>query len=125
MINDDAGEDSLEQKLQELATQFAEKLPAKILEMEEMMQKCIAEKPDEHNLFLLHRLFHSLAGSAGIFGFAELGQRMQVLELAIKDFQELPSWHDAKLGQIAKDLNALSIWAAQNANHIPESGWLK
>jgi HPt (histidine-containing phosphotransfer) domain-containing protein len=124
MIDDDASKDSLEKKLQELAKQFADKLPAKIREIEEMLQKCMAEKPDQHNLFLLHRLLHSLAGSAGIFGFAELGQRMQVLELAIQDFQELPEWDDAKLAQIAQDLGVLTIWVGQNTKHIPKSGWL-
>jgi HPt (histidine-containing phosphotransfer) domain-containing protein len=116
MMDDDSDEDSLTNKLHELALQFASRLPGKMLEMQQMMQKCISEGPNQQNLHTMHRLLHSLAGSAGIFGFVELGLRAQALEITIKALVDLPHWPESELEQIAQSLDALSVWSVENSN---------
>lgn len=76
-----ADPDQLQQQLNILADVFAKKLPAKLLEIEQAMQNYLAgcgEQPAQ--LQVLRRLLHSMAGSAGMFGFDEVGRRARELE---------------------------------------------
>lgn len=115
MIDDDSNEDSPAKKLRELELIFISRLPGKMLEMQQVMQKCIGERANQQNLHLLHRLLHSLAGSAGMFGFVELGLRAQALEITVKTLIDLPDWTESELEQISQGLDALSVWSIENS----------
>ncbi len=119
---DEADEQSLQSKLQALELMFASRLPGKLLELRQTMNKCLDDGPDFSNLEDMHRLLHSLAGSAGIFGFRELGERTRVLEIAFKPLAGLSEWPGSQLPQISTQLDELLQWAAQYAKGggVPE-----
>jgi diguanylate cyclase (GGDEF)-like protein len=122
MVDDGDGQ-SLQSKLQALELMFASRLPGKLLELRQTMNKCLDDEPDPVNLEDMHRLLHSLAGSAGIFGFRELGERTRVLELAFKPLAGLPEWPSLQLPEMSVALDELLLWAAQHAKaSVPQAG---
>ncbi|MEK6708519.1 MAG: diguanylate cyclase [Pseudomonadota bacterium] len=73
----------LQEKLRLLAVSYAEKLPDKINQIEQMWGQLQIEW-DEEILQTLQRMVHSLTGSGKIFGFAELSGVARVLEESLK-----------------------------------------
>lgn len=113
----DAG---LQEKLRELELIFADRLPGKIREIRETMANCFAAEPGAESLHTLYRLLHSLAGSAGIFGFQELGQRARTLEIEFKSLIALPESGENNLARLAEAVEALMCWAERSPKGEPE-----
>jgi HPt (histidine-containing phosphotransfer) domain-containing protein len=61
-------------QLAQLNAAFAAGLPKRLSDIEAAMQAFMREPGDRSHLESLHTLLHSLAGSAGTFGFDELGK---------------------------------------------------
>ncbi|MBX9869316.1 MAG: Hpt domain-containing protein, partial [Burkholderiaceae bacterium] len=72
--------DSLQKALHALEVVFAAKLPSKLLEIETAFNQVVKQPTDKGALSLLHRLLHTMAGSAGTFGFDEVGMQARELE---------------------------------------------
>ncbi len=71
---------SIAAKLQALQQRFITELPARLDDIDQAWQACQQTESSD----LLHRLVHSLAGSAGTFGCTRLGERSRELELLIQ-----------------------------------------
>ena len=78
--------DDIERALREIRAAYAAKLPERLGEIAAALSEC-AQAPDETGrcALLLNRL-HGLAGSAGSFGFTELGFRATELEMQLNSF---------------------------------------
>ncbi len=76
--------DSLQDALRALELMFAEKLPSKLQEIAQALNNFVAHPEDHDALVLLHRLLHTMSGSAGTFGFDEVGVQSRRLELQLK-----------------------------------------
>jgi len=66
-------DEDLNEAIRALGQLFLAKLPAKFLEIESAIQRFQNAPADRENFSLLHRSLHTMAGSAGTFGFPEMG----------------------------------------------------
>lgn len=111
--------DEKSQRLQEallaLEIKFTEKLPSKLLEIEQALAPFVADPKDMQALVLLHRLLHTMAGSAGTFGFDELGAQARALESRLKALLAGTSWSAPELEQFSKDAHAYLLTAQHSA----------
>lgn len=67
-------------KFNQLKKDFAAKLPARLTEIDDTLQKCMEWPQDDNQLQVLYRLLHSLGGTAGSFGFTQLGLDARKIE---------------------------------------------
>ena len=114
----------LERKLAEVRQAYVEKLPLRLEDIRAHFEQARAGDPDA--FATLHRLVHSLTGSAGTFGFHDLSMLARVIERSIKaqlsqanslgtsDAQRLAS----KLGELETAIHQLSA-APQDAHVAP------
>ena len=82
---DDQQQQDILDGIEKLSANFFERLPVRLLDIRQYFDEHIAEK-DKHveALFELHRLVHSLAGTAGTYGYTKIGQRLQSLDGRLK-----------------------------------------
>lgn len=59
--------------------------------MRDRLDACSANPQDQGALEDLHRMLHSLAGSAGTFGMPALSQQARAIEHRLQDLVERPS----------------------------------
>ena len=103
-------------KQRALQQRFITELPARLDDIEREWR--VYRTTTDHALF--HRLVHSLAGSAGTFGFVRLGTHARDLELLIQQYNE-SSDISTLPATIEPLLNELRIIAnAGPDKHIPE-----
>ena len=69
--------------LQEHRNAYLQVLPARLAQLDALARGLAETTQDGAPLGDLERLAHSLAGSAGTFGFSALGETARALELAI------------------------------------------
>lgn len=87
---------------------FVGRLPVRFEKMHAALGQCRSGAADpQAGLTELHRLLHSLAGAAGTFGFAGLGQRARELELRVAALLAGGRHTDADLEQLAAALTSL------------------
>lgn len=90
-------------QLAQLNAAFAAGLSKRLSDIETAMQAFMREPHQRAHLESLHTLLHSLAGSAGTFGFDELGRRARQFEYRCdpwlngeaidpSDVARLPEW---------------------------------
>ena len=76
--------EALHEKLRALEAIFLQKLPGKCEEIVSTLEN-LAASPDDTGLqHDLHRYLHTMAGSAGTFGFEALGRQARVYESRLK-----------------------------------------
>ena len=97
-------EESLQKALHALEVMFAAKLPAKLKEIETALNQFSQNPSDTDALTLLHRLLHTMAGSAGTFGFQEVGAQARLLEGRLKPLIKGASFIEAELNQFVNDV---------------------
>jgi HPt (histidine-containing phosphotransfer) domain-containing protein len=112
----DAGTDeqpgSLEDALAKLNALFAEKLPARLSEIEAALNQFVQHPQSPESLGLLHRLLHTMSGSAGTFGFDQLGAEARQLDVRIKPLLAGVKWTLVELTQFATDVRVYLAAAA-------------
>ena len=109
--------DSLETALRALEVMFISKLPAKLIEIEEALNQHTRDQQDIETRKLLHRLLHTMAGSAGTFGFPEMGLQAKALEARLKPLLADGNWGDVDLKQFSIDVREfLSTSLAMGTN---------
>jgi len=87
---------------------FLGRLPVRFEKMHAALAECRAGAADpKASLAELHRLLHSLAGAAGTFGFAGLGQRARQIETRVAALLASGRHADADLEQLAQALTTL------------------
>ncbi|MDH5480308.1 MAG: diguanylate cyclase [Nitrosomonas sp.] len=109
-----------EEKMRILVTSFAEKLPAKINEIELMWNQLQVER-DTDTLEALHRQVHGLTGSGKTFGFPELSIVARELEQLLKGMVQNNSSADEQLtDQIQQRISALKIASKESRTDISQ-----
>ncbi|WP_395007432.1 diguanylate cyclase [Undibacterium sp.] len=89
----------LNDALKALTQVYAAKLPAKLEEIAAATRQFKSDLTDRENYILLHRLLHTMAGSAGTFGFPEMGESARVLEKKIKTFISGAAWDTLQVAE--------------------------
>jgi diguanylate cyclase (GGDEF)-like protein len=110
--------DSLQDALRALNLMFAQKLPSKLLEIEEALNQFSAHPANADALALLHRLLHTMSGSAGTFGFDELGAHSRKLEVRIKTLMNGAVWTEVQLQQFISDVRVYLVTAVPGAEPV-------
>ncbi|HTD04195.1 response regulator, partial [Undibacterium sp.] len=109
--------DSLQEKLRALEAVFLAKLPSRLQEMEDALGLFLQQPENKEHLALLHRLLHTMAGSAGTFGFPVVGTRAREFEGRLKPLINGETWPKTMLNHYAADLRqyfAETIYSAEN-----------
>jgi chemotaxis protein histidine kinase CheA len=78
--------DDIERTLREIRAAYAARLPQRLREIGDALQQCLQPTDDPDRCRKLLEKLHGLSGSAGSFGFDELGMRATELEILLNDF---------------------------------------
>jgi HPt (histidine-containing phosphotransfer) domain-containing protein len=98
----------LEARLAELQVIFHQQLPGKVDELQAVW-RALSEQWTTDNLSQLHRMCHSLAGSAGTFGAHEISQQARTLEHRLKQLAgETGETSTATQQQLTQQIEALT-----------------
>ncbi|SNT10984.1 Hpt domain-containing protein [Noviherbaspirillum humi] len=87
----ESGSGAVQEKLEALRRRYHAGLPGRLAQIKAAAERCQAMQPED--VETLHRLLHSLAGSAGVYGMPELGAEARRLEVVLK--QVKPGGHAA------------------------------
>lgn len=96
--------------LQAIQAAYARQLPERLHEIGVCLQQCVNEPGKAAHYDLLLMKLHRLAGSAGTFGFAELGRRATELEILLGSFMNDPAAND--FAPVTAGVHAMLHWAA-------------
>lgn len=94
----------LQQKLLALEEAFRQKLPARIEEITHALHQLVLDPGDRAALEQLHRALHTMAGSAGTFGFDALGAQARVFEARMRPCLEGQPWPEETLKSYINDV---------------------
>ena len=114
--------DDLQQLLQALSAQFRERLRNDLPELAQQAAELISNATQSSAQPLLQKVrdkLHQLAGAAGTFGYAQLGEQARALELASVALMQQSS--SAQLQAHAAALQQFSQFdCAQSTSHHPD-----
>lgn len=113
--NDSAGEADFEASLRAIEEAYIAGLPGRLNEIENCLQRCLDEPDADAHYEALSLQVHSLAGSAGTFGFAELGFRATDLDMQLHAFMQQSTHEPGAFTPIATGIGAFLRWAATHA----------
>lgn len=102
--------ESLAGKLAILADSFLTRLPVKLAEIEEAIGHMLRSPADESRYDRLYRQFHTLAGSAGTFGFAELGNGARALEVRVATLLQEKTFEPDQAAALSFEARQLVAW---------------
>lgn len=104
---------AFQEKFRALQQGWQALLPARLKEAGERLQAC-RERPDDTQAVAdLHRLLHTLAGSAGTFGFAAIGEHAKRAENALEPLLASSARSAADFDAVASEIEGLNSAAAQ------------
>lgn len=92
-----------------LKKDFAAQLPLRLKTIDDALQACREQPGDEARRQDLYRLLHSLGGTAGSFGFVQLGLDAQRIETELAALTQRGSWSEHDIAQIAQALALLKL----------------
>ena len=95
----------LNDALKALAQVYLAKLPAKLEEIAAATRQFRVDATDRENYILLHRLLHTMAGSAGTFGFPEMGESARELEKKIKEYIAGDAWTPSQITEFCSQVD--------------------
>lgn len=96
--------------LQRLADMFAASIPARMTAIADALAAA-GTHPDREQLARLHGALHMVAGSAGSFGFAVLGEQARRLEQAVRRQVDGRSESEPGWPELAAQVRAYLDWA--------------
>lgn len=103
--------------LQAIQAAYAAQLPQRLQDIGACVRQCLEEPGIAAHYDLLSMQLHRLSGSAGTFGFAELGQRATRLEMLLSSFLNDKAGGD--FAPVAADITDMLRWAAaQNSSQL-------
>ncbi len=97
-------------KLKALQTGFGQKLPARLAAIDAALQDCRDQPQQQEHVETLHRLLHTMAGSAGTFGYDALGLRAREFEQEVKGWLAAAHWSERDLDRLALLLPELKLF---------------
>ncbi|MET3108201.1 chemotaxis protein histidine kinase CheA [Oxalobacteraceae bacterium GrIS 2.11] len=90
---------------------FIGRIPGALADMNQLLQTIGQNAEDQPTWKTLHRQLHSLAGSAGTFGYTELGDRARELENRINDmFKANDLYSEPTRSTFIRDQQAFMAW---------------
>lgn len=104
---------AFQEKFRALQQGWQALLPARLQEAGERLQACRQRPHDTQAVADLHRLLHTLAGSAGTFGFAAIGERAKAAENELEPLLASVARSAADFDGTARAINGLNAAAAQ------------
>jgi len=97
------------EKFNQLKNDFLAQLPLRLKAIDAALQACRELPGDEARQQDLHRLLHSLGGTAGSFGFVQLGLDAQKIETELAALTQRGGWNEHDIAQIAQALAPLKL----------------
>lgn len=97
--------------LQAIQAAYTRQLPERLRDIGACVQQCVDEPGNAAHFELLMMKLHRLAGSAGTFGFAELGQRATELEILLGGVMADPAANG--FAPVAAAIDAMLHWATE------------
>jgi chemotaxis protein histidine kinase CheA len=85
-----AADDDFQQAMRRFQQEFAAQLPGRLQEARDRLRACQAQPADDAAVAELHRVLHKIAGSAGTFGLAEVGDGARALEDMLEPMMTRP-----------------------------------
>ena len=116
---DNAIPQTLQQRLQQLGQQFSERLRQELPELVQQGERLLQTHDGQRDQ-LLHTLrdqLHRLAGSAGTFGFTQLGQQARELEQQAERWLDQQQRQQQELEAFVVALQQLGDQSDANGNH--------
>ncbi len=107
-------------KLKVLQAAFGSKLPGRLAAIDAALQDCRDQPREREHIEMLHRLLHTMAGSAGTFGFDVLGARAREFELEVKAWLAADAWSERDLDRLALLLPELGLFLEITETHHGE-----
>jgi chemotaxis protein histidine kinase CheA len=105
---------SFQERFEALCRDWRRQLPQRLQEIQARLAACRAAPDDADGLRELHRLLHTLAGSAGTFGLDALGEQARAIEHAVDALLARPARTAADLAPVDTALAALVDAAPQS-----------
>lgn len=104
--------DDLEQTLRAIEAAYAANLPSRLQSLSDALEQCIREPVAAEHLNALLVKLHGMAGSAGTFGFARLGQQASDLEIRLTAYiKGIKSGASHDFSPLAAGMRELLRWA--------------
>ena len=97
-------------KLAAMEQGFGLKLPGRLAAIDAALQDCRDQPRLREHVETLYRLLHSLAGTAGTFGYDALGARAREFELEIKQWLADGAWSERDFDRLALLLPELKLF---------------
>jgi chemotaxis protein histidine kinase CheA len=101
-------------KMKALETVFINGLPERMQEISNAVDTCVAQPGEASVVAILHRYLHSIAGTAGTFGYAELGERARELELRLEPALQGGATAIEVIQETLPDFRAYLEWVKTN-----------
>ena len=98
---------SFEERFAALARDWRGHLPGRLADLRDRAAACRQAPQDIGGLEEFYRQAHMLAGSAGTFGLAAVGERARELEDVLQSLMAMPSRADADFEGVQRGLDAL------------------
>ncbi|HZY20253.1 MAG TPA: Hpt domain-containing protein [Ramlibacter sp.] len=98
---------SFQERMRLLQIDWQAQLPGRLEEAHRLLITCASSPDDAPAMEALHRLMHTLAGSAGTFGLAEFGLRARAIEDELDRLMAKARRSTADFGGVAVALQAL------------------
>ena len=100
---------SFQERFAALGREWRAQLPARLAEVQARSAACRLAPGDAAALEELHRMVHTLAGSAGTFGLGELSVHARTMEHEVERLLALPTRGAADFGGTQRALDALLL----------------
>lgn len=98
---------SFEERFAALARDWRGHLPGRLADLRVRAAACRHDPQDSGGLEEFYRQAHMLAGSAGTFGLAVVGERARELEAVLLRLMDMPSRADTDFESVQEGLDAL------------------
>jgi HPt (histidine-containing phosphotransfer) domain-containing protein len=99
-------------RLAALGERFAASVPVTLDKIGHTLAACDASfPPDPGQLAALHELLHGVAGSAGTFGFGELGQQCRRVDQMVRVVISAQFLGEADWAAVTQEAKRLLAWA--------------
>lgn len=102
--------DDMLAKLKTLQAGFGLKLPSRLAAIDTALQDCRDQPLQHEHVETLHRLLHTIAGSAGTFGYDALGVRARAFEQEVKGWLTHERWSERDFDRLALLLPELQFF---------------
>jgi HPt (histidine-containing phosphotransfer) domain-containing protein len=106
-----ASDPDFDSRLRALNERFAAGLPDTLTKLEAGRRRIVPAVPDLAAATELHKVLHTLAGSAGTFGYPILGQQARVVEQGLRRLLAEPA---GDWGGWARDFDIFLSWARRD-----------